>query len=550
MSATPTSSRFLRCCAVAAWLLGLAVVAGCASAPGERADPVLTENVSIRQGDIKGSARDHTGVLAFKGIPFAAPPVGPLRWETPQPAAAWQGMRDATTYGNKCWASNSSGGPIATDGVSEDCLYLNVWTPAKRGSDKLPVMVWVHGGGFQIGTSSTPASDGTLLARRDVVVVTFNYRLGVFGFLARTDLDAESAGRRSGMYGMHDQVAALRWVKENIAAFGGDAGNVTVFGESAGAHAIGMLMASPLAKGLFHKAISGSGSFWESEHGPMKAYGAAQNAGLALSVKVGAPTLDALRAKPALELQQQTNWNNRTDPGRTNFAPVVDGHFLTEDPAVTFARGRQHDVPLLAGWNADEGGIFMKRALPTTSTTEYAAAASKVFGANAMPDFLRNYPGATTQEAQASARMLIGDLVISYQTWKWVQLHHATGRSPVYAYNFTFTSPLNPVAGHATELVYVWGTPPASFRFYPAGVAPNAADLAMTSTIQGYWTRFARSGDPNGPGLPAWPRYAGPGSSAMQLGDAVVAGPELGLSRFRFLDRYRIDGVLTINVNP
>lgn len=541
----------LRCAWMAsAVVVGLLCLGGCAGVRPGPADEAVSDEVSVATGVLKGSPPDSAGVRSFKGIPFAAPPVHALRWQEPQAPARWRGVRDATAYGDKCWASNPFGGPIATEGVSEDCLYLNVWTKARRRGDKLPVMVWIHGGGFAFGSSSTPASDGGTLANKDVVVVTFNYRLGVFGFLSRPDLDAESNGRKSGMYGLHDQVAALRWVKANIAAFGGDPDNVTVFGESAGAHAIGMLMASPLAKGLFHKAIGQSGAFWESENGPMKAYGAAQDAGLALSVKVAAPNLVELRSKSALELQTQTNWTFLTDPGRTHFAPIVDGYFLLEDPAVRFKNGRQHDVPLLAGWNADEGAVFIKRTLPTRTVTDYAAGASKVFGASAVADFLTRYPGSTTAQAAASSQSLIGDLVISYQTWKWAQLQQATGRSPVYVYNFSFTSQMNPVATHATELAYVWGASPGHFRFYPPGATPGASDLAMSSTIQRYWTNFARSGNPNGEGLPDWPRYAGPGSSAMQLGHVVRAGPELGLSRFQFLDKYRVDGVLTINFNP
>lgn len=343
--------------------------------PDRSATP-LDNHVTIASGNLTGNPADASGIVSFKGIPYAAAPVGNLRWKEPQAASKWSGTRDATTFGAKCWAAAAFGGPVSSDGVSEDCLFLNVWSGAKTRGAKLPVMVYIHGGGFQFGTASDVALDGTSLAKKGVLLVTINYRLGVFGHLSRPDLDAESNGHKSGMYGIEDQIAALQWVKENIAAFGGDPANVTVFGESAGAHAIGLLMASPLATGLFQKAIGESGAFWESEHGEMKPYADAQAMGTALGTQLNATTLDQMRAVPAQQLETATNWTFATDPGVTNFSPIVDGYVLPENPYVRFLNGRQNDVPLLAGWNSDEGLAFFNRALPHSTVQAYTDAAT------------------------------------------------------------------------------------------------------------------------------------------------------------------------------
>lgn len=292
-------------CGTTASLVALMMAAcgGGSSSPNPSATQ-FDQHVTIAAGRIVGNPADASGIVSFKGIPFAAPPVGNLRWREPQPVQGWSATRDATQFGPSCWSATPYGGPILTANVSEDCLYLNIWSGAQTHSAKLPVMVWFHGGGFQFDTGSDPEFDGTSLAKKGVVLVTVNYRQGVFGFLSRPDLDVESRGHQSGMYGIEDQIAALHWVKDNISAFGGNPGNVTIFGESAGAHAVGMLMSSPLATGLFQKGIGESGAFWESE---MKSHSQAQAFGAALGPQLGAPTLDALRAVPALQLQTATN---------------------------------------------------------------------------------------------------------------------------------------------------------------------------------------------------------------------------------------------------
>ena len=504
----------------------------------------LDNHVTITSGSLTGNPADASGVISFKGIPYAAAPVGDLRWKEPQPLQSWSGVRDATDFGARCWAATAFGGPVTTADTSEDCLYLNVWSGAETRNAKLPVMVWIHGGGFQFASSSDALYDGSALARKDVLVVSMNYRLGVLGFLSRPDLDAESNGHKSGMYGIQDQIAALQWVKDNIAAFGGDPGNVTIFGESAGAHAVGLLMASPLTTGLFHKAIGQSGAFWESEDGAMKPYGDAQTMGLALGTQLGATTLDELRAIPPLQLQTATDWTFATNPQVTAFSPVVDGYVLPENPYVRFMNGRQNDVPLLAGWNADEGLPFLPRGLPYDTLQAYTDAATEVFGAANLESFLELYPASSVEQAEQSAQALIGDQTIKYQTWGWVTQHHRTGRSPVFVYNFSYTSPFNPIATHLTEVQYVFG----NLLPNPQNPAtPSQEDQAQSEMMQTYWSNFARMASPNGSGLPHWPQYEGAGSQALQIGTEIGAGPEEGTARFRFLDEFRVDGLLTVD---
>ena len=290
--------------------------------------------VHTQAGHARGDRRDANGVLAFKGIPYAAPPVGALRWRAPRPPAPWNGVRDASIFGPGCLSALENDprpGPRA-----EDCLTLNVWTAAKRADEKRPVMVWIHGGGFQFGSSANPATDGGALAARGVVVVSFNYRLGVLGFLAHPELDAEAP---SGNYGLLDQLAALRWVKANIAGFGGDPDNVTLFGESAGAMAVGIVMASPLAHGLFHKAIGESGAFWDGKYGPLQGFEEARTRGLAFARQQGDASIAALRAMPAEQLNAAAPWSFKTSPVTTAFSPSIDHYVAPDAPALRFLRG-------------------------------------------------------------------------------------------------------------------------------------------------------------------------------------------------------------------
>jgi para-nitrobenzyl esterase len=492
--------------------------------------------VRTRSGPVRGLQRDAHGVLAFKGIPYAAPPLGRLRWRAPQVPAPWQGVRHALVFGAGCLSSLENDhrpGPR-----NEDCLYLNVWTAAKEADEKRPVMVWLHGGGFQFGAASNPATDGRLLAAKGVVVVSFNYRLGVFGFLAHPELDAEAP---SGNYGLQDQLAALRWVQANIAAFGGDPGNVTLFGESAGAMAVGILMASPLARGLFHKAIGESGAFWDGRRGPLQGFAEARARGLALAHRLGDASIATLRAMPADRLNAAAPWSFARDHVTQAFSPSIDHHVVPDVPARAFLRGEQTHIPLLAGWNGAEEVPFMSQSLPAPSAQAFRAAAAAIFGEARLADVLKLYPADTDAQARASAAALTGDMVIGEQCWQWLRLHRRT-QAPVYGYHFNYTSPYTPIASHVTEIPFVFGT------LTPQGVIgsttrPGESDRALSQTMMSYWVNFATRGDPNGPGLPRWPAYD-ESDVVLILGTTIQARLNPQADRFALLGSFRENGVL------
>jgi para-nitrobenzyl esterase len=493
--------------------------------------------VSTQAGSVRGGPRDASGVLAFKGIPYAAPPVGPLRWCAPQPPSPWDGVRDALAFGAGCLSAlENDQRPGPRD---EDCLYLNVWTAAKHADEKRPVMVWIHGGGFQFGSSANPATDGGALAARGVVVVSFNYRLGIFGFFAHPDLDAEAP---SGNYGLQDQLMALRWVKANVAGFGGDPDNVTLFGESAGAMAVGILMASPLAHGLFHKAIGQSGAFWDGKHGPLQSFEEARARGLAFARQQGNASIAALRSMPADRLNAAAPWSFRTSPVVTAFSPSIDHHVVPAVPARRFLRGEQMQIPLLAGWNATEEFPFASQSLPDQSAKAFLAAAAEMFGGERMADFLQVYPATTDAEAKTSAAALTGDTVVGEQCWQWLRLHRRERCAPVYGYHFSYTSRYTPIASHVTEIPFVFGTLTPQ-QVIGSTTPPAEQDRALARTMMSYWVNFAAHGDPNGSALPPWPAYDE--TDVVQiLGTTIEARPNPQAARFRFLDSFRQDGVL------
>src|SRR5580704_2648575 len=371
--------------------------------------PMTTTALSIEGGSLAAPPPSASGVHAYKGIPYAAPPVGPLRWRPPQPVARWNGVRSAEAFG-----PNSMQGIVFGDidptvcGISEDCLYLNVWTPASPGSsDRLPVMAWIHGGGFVVGSGSEPRYDGTRLAAHGIVVVTLNHRLNALGFLAHPELSRESRHGASGNYGMLDLVAALQWVRRHIAAFAGDPDNVTIAGESAGSEAVSALMASPLARGLFARAIGESGAMFATPSRSPAPLAKAEAEGIAFMRKVGAANLKELREAPAEAILAAA-------PG-LGFRPIIDGRFLPKSPAAIFAAREQSDVPLMAGWNKDEGFNFT--LLPGEAAKRpYADLVREIFGEHTEAA-LRLYPGGSPGAEQASARALGGDLTIIHPTW-------------------------------------------------------------------------------------------------------------------------------------
>ncbi len=501
---------------------------------------LASAQVKTTGGLVQGTTIADGAIRVYKGIPFAAPPTGALRWRAPRPVTPWTGVRDASAYGPRCTQGRMFADIVFTD-LSEDCLTVNLWTPAKAAADRLPVMVWIHGGGFQAGAGAEPRHDGEAFARKGVVLVTFNYRLGVFGFLAHPELTKESGHNASGNYGLLDQVAALQWVRENVGAFGGNPDNVTIFGESAGSFSVSALMASPLARGLFHKAIGQSGAFFTAGGGTLALapLAATEERGTKFAAAVGADSLAALREKPAADLLAAAL---KTQPG---FAPNLDGHFLAEDVWTTFEAGRQSRVPLLAGWNKDEmrQAVTMRPQKPTAAS--FAEDARKRFGADA-DAILQAYPATTDAEALEAAAAMASDMFIGQNTWTWIETHLKTGQSPVFRYRFDRQIPIEPGrvvmgvavtardvgARHAGEIEYVFGALDESLPKVPW----EAADRALSDTMTTYWATFARTGNPNGDGLPAWPRYDGADYRVLHLDTTVAAAPDALRPRYVTLD--------------
>jgi para-nitrobenzyl esterase len=483
----------------------------------------------IDTGSLKGKMQGN--IRAFLGIPYAAPPVGDLRWKPPAPAIPWKGARAADTFGAHCMQGPIYGDMVFRDsGGSEDCLTLNVWAPAQDKATKLPVMVWIYGGGYVAGSTSEARQDGQFLAARGVVVVSMNYRLGIFGFFTLPELAAESGRNSAGNYGLLDQVAALQWVRRNIAAFGGDPKNVTIFGESAGSFSVSALMASPLARGLFAKAIGESGAAFFSARMPFKSLDVReqQDSQFAASA-LGTQSLKELRAIPA-EKVLQASLKSRDRGFR--FGPDLDGYFLPEPLPAIFAAKKENQVPLLAGWNHDEGGFEATANL--TAVEALQALARKEFGKKA-DDFLLLYPGGTDEQARRSYADFAGDRFIAWSTWRWLEAAAKTDK-PVYRYRFDRSLPNDagkPDLGayHSAEIEYVFGTLDSK-----TGRLWKKADHQLSELMQQYWVNFARNGDPNGPDLPNWPMYrAADDWQVMHFGVESIADKDLLRQRYLFL---------------
>jgi para-nitrobenzyl esterase len=488
-------------------------------------------------GKVQGTLSSDGQVRAFLGIPYAAPPVGPLRWKPPQPAAKWPGVRSATSFGPRCMQAPLNSDMVFRDsGLSEDCLTLNVWTPAEKNSAPLPVMVWIYGGGFDTGGTSEPRQDGEHLAHKGVIVVSMNYRLGIFGFFALPSLAAESPNHAAGNYGLMDQLAAIDWVRRNIAAFGGDPAKVTIFGESAGSISVSAQMASPLSKGLFAQAIGESGGALtgpgltflslpvSEKRGQEFAESAFKNSSLAYLRSVSAA--DLLNAASAVPHSDHIFW------------PNVDGEFLPASVSAIYAAGDQAHVPLLAGWNKDEGdlGDIGQSGKPTTESL-HALAVSR-FGARA-PEFLKAYSASNDAEASRAAEDFAGDAFIAYSTWEWLEAQVKTGNAPVYRYHFDLGSPGDPLhpaaigAFHSDDIEYVFGTLDSR-----RGATWRPEDYKLSELMQTYWTNFAKTGDPNGAGLPAWPTYTPAAKwQVMHLSPHPEAQPDQHRDRYLFLQQ-------------
>jgi para-nitrobenzyl esterase len=504
---------------------------------------LAADQVTVAGGVLEGVAGRLPGVRVFKGVPFAAPPVGDLRWKPPQTAASWTGIRKADAFGNRCVQTNPYPDQIWRDhGESEDCLYVAIWTAAKSADEHRPVLVWFYGGGFASGSGDEPRYDGEHLAAKGVVVVNVNYRLGVLGFFAHPELTKESEHKASGDYGLLDQTAALEWVQKNIAAFGGDPGNVTIGGESAGSFSVSAQMASPLTKGLFEKAIGESGAFFPvSPSGGLGLIdlGKAEARGEQFAAELGAHSLADLRAMPATELR------NRSAKDRP-FEPIIDGYFLPADAYTLYAEGKQAHVPLLAGWNRDEAKFAPSRSKNKPTAVTFPAQLKQQFGAKA-DAALKVYPAATDAQAMDSAGDLASDNFIAYSTWKWLELQAKTSGEPVYGYIFNQVAPYRPPsdmkpslrgAAHATEIEYVFD----ALDLNPKA-AWTAADRKVADLMSSYWANFMKSGDPNGPGLPKWPVYSAKDEYAVMNLDAnAQAKPEPHRDRYEFLDSVAADG--------
>ncbi len=480
--------------------------------------------IKTEDGKVHGKLINSGAVRAFQGLPYAAPPVGDLRWKAPQPAAAWKGEFDATKYGHHCAQGAVFADMIFQDGEgSEDCLNLNVYTPANASpKSKLPVMFWIHGGGYAGGGSSEPRHNGDFLPTKGVILVTINYRLGVFGFLATPELAAEQGGT-AGNYGLMDMVAALEWVKKNIASFGGDPGNVTIFGESAGSFAVSTLMAAPSARGLFAKAIGESGGALNQGTMALETLAARGPKDAKLLDALEVKTLAELRAVPTAKILETV-----AKQKGLNFPPNIDGKFLTESVLDTYLAGHQAHVPLIAGFNHDEGS-WMAMGM---DAAKWAEAAKKRYPDNT-EEFLKLYPGSTDAEARASATDFGGDMFIAFGTWKWMEIHRKTGESPVYRYKLDLASPPSKFhpgsfAFHSDDIEYIFGTIDTR-----PGAVWRDEDRKLSDQMMSYWTNFAKTGDPNGPGLPTWPKY-GEGDPVLHLDNPITSRPDENRARYDF----------------
>jgi para-nitrobenzyl esterase len=517
------------------------------------------DRVKTANGVLETTIAPKDGVRFFRGIPFAAPPVGDLRWKAPQPVKNWSGARNANEFGARCMQRAGGDYWSRSSGTSEDCLYLNVWTPAKSANEKLPVLVYIFGGGFQNGDGSEYRYDGESMAHKGIVAVTVNYRLGIFGFFSHPGLTKESPHHASGNYGLLDQVAALEWVQKNIAAFGGDPKHVTVAGESAGSISVSALMASPLSKNMMAGAIGESGALIATL--PPKPLAETEKTGVAFAEKAGATSLEALRALSAEKIMELT-----APPGRgggrgagptLSFGVNLDGYFLPQSLPEIFEAGQQAKIPVLAGSNsAEQGpGSVLGQAEPTVEN--FKAAIERLYPGHA-DEVLKVYAPTTPEEVRQAATDLASARFIAFGTWKWTELQAANGGKPVYRYYYArvrprYTGmpgetpaangggrgggrgPAGPPAGaaHSAEIQYAMGNLNLDNRY-----EWNADDHKVSETMQDYFANFIKTFNPNGAGLPEWPAYnAKTGYQRMRIDVNSKAEPEPDRPRYQTLEK-------------
>ncbi|HKU73163.1 MAG TPA: carboxylesterase/lipase family protein [Pyrinomonadaceae bacterium] len=499
------------------------------AAATQAADLVQTAN-----GTVEGRGVQPSGVRIFRGIPFAQPPTGNLRWREPQPVENWKGVKKATDFGPRCMQARIFDDMVfRSNGVSEDCLYLNVWTPAKSNRERLPVLVYFYGGGFVSGDGSEPRYDGESMASKGIVVVTVNYRLGVFGFLAHPELVKESPHHASGNYGFLDQNAGLQWVQKNITNFGGDPKRVTIAGESAGSMSVSAHLASPLSKNLIAGAIGESGALTGALSAAPRAKAEEQGKKFAdLFTTPG--SIANLRTFPAQQLLYVASEGGWTSVGR--FSPTIDGYFLTEDPLTIYQTGKQARVPLLVGWNSEELGGNVLFGDKEQTVENYKIILAKLYPTRA-DEALKLYPATTTDEVIQAATDLASDRMMGHSTWKWSDLHAKGAR----VYRYFYTRPRPPMrtqktppargASHSAEIEYAMGNLDLMKDVYPW--TPD--DYKVSNVMQSYFANFIKKGNPNGVGLPKWPALAT--GRFMRIDVEPRAETDTKRARYVFLDQ-------------
>jgi para-nitrobenzyl esterase len=471
-------------------------------------------------GKVEGTVEN--GIKVFRGIPFAAPPLGDLRWKAPKPVKPWKGILKADKF---------APGSIQPQKLeqSEDCLYLNVWTPANADKEKLPVMVWIHGGGFSMGATLEPTYYGQELTHKGVIFVSIAYRLGVLGFFAHPDLSAESSHKTSGNYGLLDQIAALKWVRKNISAFGGDPDKVTIFGESAGAISVSMLCASPLAKGLFRGAISESGG----NFGPVEKTRQDGIVSLKGAENLGVEYIKRLGVKSIAELRNADTQKLLNDPSaRMGFWPNADGYVIPDDQYKLYEAGKYNDVNVIVGTNSDEGAMF---AMPIDPGA-YKKGIEQRFG-NFAGKILEAYPGNTKEQAQTSTADIFRETGFAWPSWAWARLQSRTGKSKVFMYYFSQQQPnesylpIHPRgAQHAAEIKYVLKNIDVK--------SSSEDDVKLSEIMATYWTNFAKYGDPNGKNLPVWPEFKENHPVVMHLNYPPQQGQVPNLDKLELMEEY------------
>jgi len=513
---------------------------------------MAADQVKTTDGVLQGTATT-AGIRVFRGVPFAAPPVGELRWKAPQPVKPWEGVRQAVAFGPNCMQRPVFGDmEFRNTGMSEDCLYLNIWTPAQSAAEKLPVLVYFFGGGLVAGDGSELRYDGESMASKGIVSVTISYRVSVFGFMAHPELTAEASYHASGNYGFLDQHAALKWVQANIAAFGGDPARVTIAGQSAGSRSVSVQLLSPLSKGLFAGAIQESGSIVQGTRPPSLADG--EKRGLEFMRAAGASSIKELRAIPAASLLAITE-----QPAWARFEALGDGYIVPAGDLVDYVdAGKQSHVPLLTGWVSEDRTARSLLGDNPATPQGYEAAAAKEFGAD-RDRILALYPaGSSEAEVLDAAQTLATDRGMGYNMWRLAEGHRLSSGKPVYRWLFTrprprFLGAANQTPGtaggiitsapgstapprwrgavHSAEIEYALGNLATNTHY-----AWEPGDFKLSQVMESYFANFIKTGDPNGPGLPAWPAYGAGGFQVMRLDVDSGAVPE-ARPRYQLLDQ-------------